>query len=238
MTSLYNKVCDDILNQISSGTLRVGDKLPPEATYAAELGVSRSTLRAAFSELVASGVLKRRKRAGTEIIADTPKKRFSMVTSGVNELLNFGDDTELSVTGTRTVRTEEVLVLKGLSSETGHWLEVSGVRKMKGQATPFSANQVYVPARFAAIEAVIQSAQTSVFRIIEDTFSVSIGRVTQAVRAIACPSDDAGIIGLIEGAPALRIEAQLYLTDGILMEVSVATFDPYRFQVQNDVKIE
>ena len=45
-------------------------------------------------------------------------------------------------------------------------------------------------------------------------------------------------MGLEQDAPVLQIEAQLFLRDGSLMEVSVATFDPARFQVRTDVEIE
>lgn len=78
----------------SPRTTTVGDKFPPEADYAAELGVSRSTLRLAFADLEASGVLKRRKRAGTVIISDAPRQRFNMATTGINELLSLGRDTQ------------------------------------------------------------------------------------------------------------------------------------------------
>ena len=238
MSSLYSQVCDQILEQIKSGALKVGDRLPPEADYAAELGISRSTLRLAFSELEASGVLQRRKRAGTEIISDTPKQRFSMATTGINELLSLGRDTKLTIDGTRTVKTEDIPQLKGQSSETGHWLDVHGVRSLAGAATPFSVNLVYVPARYAGIEPLLKTTQTSVFRAIEESFGISVGRVSQATRAIACPAEEAGIMGLAEGAPVLRIDAQLYQRDGTLMEVSVATFDPARFQVRTDVEID
>ena len=238
MSTLYNQVCDNILNQIESGVLKVGDRLPPEADYAATLGVSRSTLRLAFAELEASGVLQRRKRAGTEIISDTPKKRFSMATSDIHELLSLGRDTEFVIDATKTVRTEDIAELDGLKSETGHWLEVSGTRTLAGEAAPFSTNRVYVPARFAAIEPLVRTAETAVFRTIENTFEVTVARVNQTVRAIACPKADAQIIGLKTGSPALRIEAQLFLQDGSLMEVSIATYDPERFQVSNDVKID
>ena len=67
MTALYKQVCDDILARIEAGSLKVGDKLPPEADYAAELGVSRSTLRLAFGELERVGVLRRKKRVGRRI---------------------------------------------------------------------------------------------------------------------------------------------------------------------------
>lgn len=238
MSTLYAQVCENILDQIQRGALKVGDRLPPEAEYAAELGISRSTLRLAFSELEACGVLKRKKRAGTEIISDTPKPRFNMVTSGIGELLSLGRDTRFTIFETRTCRTGDILQLEGLFSETGHWLQVHGARSRAGDAKPFSVNQVFVPARYAAIEPVLRATTTSVYQAIEDTFDVAVGRVSQAVRAIACPAREADIMGLAQNAPVLQIEAQLFLSDGSLMEVSVATFDPARFQVRTDVEIE
>ncbi len=238
MSTLYSQVCDQILDQIKCGALKVGDKFPPEADYAAELGISRSTLRLAFADLEASGVLKRRKRAGTVIISDAPQQRFNMATTGINELLSLGRDTQFKITAIRTVRTEEIPQLECYHSETGHWLEVQGERRLEGEPMPFSANRVYVPARYAGIEPVLNSTETSVFRAIEESFNVSVGRVSQAVNAIACPASVAEIIGLSAGAPVLQIEAQLYTRDGDLMEISVATFDPERFQVRTDVQID
>lgn len=238
MSTLYSQVCDQILDQIRCGALKVGDKFPPEEDYAAQLGVSRSTLRLAFSDLEASGVLRRRKRAGTVIISDAPQQRFNMATSGINELLSLGRDTQFTITATCTVRTGDIPQLEGYHSETDHWLEVQGERRLDGAPKPFSANRVYVPARYAGIEPVLKNTETSVFRAIEDSFYVSVGRVSQAMNAVACPAKEAAIIGLNVGAPVLQIEAQLYARDGELMEISVATFDPQRFQVRTDVQIE
>ena len=238
MSALYRQVCGQILQQIASGELKIGDRLPPEADYAAELGISRTTLRLAFSELEASGVLQRRKRTGTQIISDTPKQRFNMATSGINELLSLGRDTQFRVTDVRTVRTNEVAQLDGHTSETDHWLEVSGTRTLPGEPTPFSVNRVYVPARFSGIEPLLAGMDTSVFRAIETTFNVSVGRVNQVAKAIACPAHEARILGLSAGAPVLEINAELYLRNEELMEVSVAIYDPDRFQVRTDVRID
>ena len=210
MSTLYARVCEEILEKLQTGVLRVGDRLPPEADYAAELGVSRSTLRLAFAELESSGVLRRKKRAGTEIISDTPKKRFNMATGGISELLSLGQDTEFALHGTRTVRTAEIPQLEGLVSETGHWLEVAGARTLVGETKPFSVNRVYVPARFAAIEPLLKPGITSVYRIIEECFEVEVGRVNQVVGAIACEAGDADVMGLVVGAPALQIEAPAF----------------------------
>lgn len=238
MTTLYQQISQDILEQVRSGALQVGDKLPREEQYAEELGISRSTLRLAFAELERVGVLERRKRAGTQIIADRPKPKFNMNTTGIYELLSLGRDTRLTVTGTRTVRTEDIPLLKGNNSETGHWLEVSGTRSLTGESKPFNVNRVYVPARYSGIEPLLNDQETSIFSIIEESFGVSVGRVSQTVKAIACSASEAKILGLKGGAPVLQIVAQLYERDGGLMEVSIATFDPESFQVRTDVEIE
>lgn len=238
MTTLHAKIAKQILAQIDTGALRVGDRLPPEEVFAAELGISRSTLRQAFSDLAAAGVLKRKKRAGTEIISDRPKQRFNMATSDVNELLSLGRDTEFEVFSTRTVPTENIAQLKGLLSETGFWLEIYGARRMTKADRPFSVNRVYVPARYAGIEKIVKTTKTSVFQIIEDTYGIAVSRISQSVQAIACPRVESKIMGLRTGDPALHIEAQLFLSDGTLMEVSLATFDPTQFQVRTDVEIK
>lgn len=238
MSALHQQLSDSILQQIQAGQLRVGDKLPPEADYAAELGVSRSTLRQAYTELERVGVLKRKKRAGTTIIASQPQSRFKMSTTGLYELLSLGRDTELVLTGTRTVHTETVPYLHGFESETDHWLEVCGTRTLPGEAVPFNNTQIYVPARYAAIEHILERNGPSVFRVIEERFGLAVGRVSQTAKAINCPAEIAKIIGREINAPALRIVAHLYDKNGILMEISVATFDPERFELQTDVEFD
>jgi DNA-binding GntR family transcriptional regulator len=238
MSTLHQKVSEILLNEVKSGALRIGDKLPPEAAFARELGVSRSTLRLAFSELERIGVLQRKKRVGTTIIADRPKSQFNMSTTGLHELLSLGRDTDMVITATQTVRTDTISHLHGFESETGHWLEISATRTLRGETVPFNSTQAYIPARYSAIEHVLDRNSPSVFRIIEDRFGVSVGRVNQVATAIRCPDDIAQIIGIDTSAPALRIVAQLYDKDALLMEISVATFDPARFQLQTDVQID
>ncbi|ASJ70758.1 GntR family transcriptional regulator [Granulosicoccus antarcticus] len=238
MSALYRQVCKKILDQIASGQRKVGDRLPPEEEFASELGISRSTLRLAFAELEASGVVRRRKRAGTQIIAMKPQPKFSMATSGIQDLLSLGRNTEFRINHVSTVHSDDIDFPGEHYSETAHWLKVCGARTMNDDPRPFSTNRVYVPARFAGIEPVLKTADTSVFQTIEATFGVSVNRVTQSTRAIACPRKDADLLGLEPGSPVLQIDAALYVQKGELMELSVAIFDPSRFQLYSDVSIE
>ncbi len=53
---------------IQRGTLRLGDRLPPERDLAKQFGVSRPTLRAGIRSLAAVGVLESRQGAGTFVV--------------------------------------------------------------------------------------------------------------------------------------------------------------------------
>lgn len=57
---------------IESGTLHPGDRLPPEREFAAQLGVSRPTVRTGLRSLSTMGVVQSRQGAGTFITAGPP----------------------------------------------------------------------------------------------------------------------------------------------------------------------
>lgn len=62
---LYYQVKRMILNELASGNLKLGDKLPAEIEFCEHLQLSRPTVRLALNELVAEGILIRKKRSGT-----------------------------------------------------------------------------------------------------------------------------------------------------------------------------
>lgn len=62
---LYYQVKRMILNELSSGKLKQGDKLPGETEFCEHLGISRPTVRLALSELETEGILVRKKKSGT-----------------------------------------------------------------------------------------------------------------------------------------------------------------------------
>lgn len=236
--SLHKRVEENLLGQIQTGVWPVGSRLPKEEDMAVQLGVSRSTLRQAFASLERKGVLLRKKRAGTKVISDQPVSRFSMVTAGLNEVLSLVRDASLDVSAIQSVAEDKIAVLDGLHSETGHWLEITGTRSINEDEPPFNWSQIYVTGRYAGIGPALGSRVSSVFEAIEDTFGIRVARVSQKVLAIGCPPEAANAINLHPGAPALQIVAKLFDDDDQLLEVSSAIFDPDRFQVHTDVRIE
>jgi GntR family transcriptional repressor for pyruvate dehydrogenase complex len=60
----YEQVADQLRDLIVRGQLRQGGRLPPEATLARELGVSRATVREALRLLAAQGLIRTAKGSG------------------------------------------------------------------------------------------------------------------------------------------------------------------------------
>lgn len=64
---LYKQVLDRIRALVDAGSITPGDRLPPERDLAAQLGISRTSLRQALSALEALGVLEIRHGAGVYV---------------------------------------------------------------------------------------------------------------------------------------------------------------------------
>lgn len=100
----YERVLEQIEDQIMTGNLGVGDRLPPERELATMLGVSRAAVREALRVLEAQGVL-RRPQVGTgpesgSVIAGTPSGGLARLLRLHVGLANFpvGDVVEARTT--------------------------------------------------------------------------------------------------------------------------------------------
>jgi GntR family transcriptional regulator, transcriptional repressor for pyruvate dehydrogenase complex len=69
---LADSVIEEIKRMINNGELREGDKLPNQNEFAAQLGVSRTSLREALSTLTLIGVIEQRPGFGTVIRSRAP----------------------------------------------------------------------------------------------------------------------------------------------------------------------
>ena len=69
---LSDKVVKVITDQVKSGALKPGDRLPSEPELAAALQVSRGILREALTVLQARNIIYRRPKEGTYINSSSP----------------------------------------------------------------------------------------------------------------------------------------------------------------------
>jgi len=234
MSALYRQVSDQILEQISNGERKVGDQLPPEVEFASELGVSRSTVRLAFNQLESSGVLRRRKRAGTQIIAAVPKTQYRINTTGFEELMRFMRSMPSRVEQITKVSLEDIPELRKFIGESDRWLEVYASRTVPEGSWPICVSRAYVPERFSEITASLQTTGASVLSTIENLYDVEIARILQSAKAVNCPASAATLMSLEPGAAVVECQTEMYDKDGVLVEFAIAHMESnYRIMLSD-----
>jgi DNA-binding GntR family transcriptional regulator len=81
------RVVESLRRKLAENTWSAGDRLPSEPTLAAELGVSRVTIRAALSRLESEGLVNRRHGSGTYVNSIRPLVRSLHMNTGTAQLI-------------------------------------------------------------------------------------------------------------------------------------------------------
>ncbi len=115
---LYHQLAEQLSAAIGSGTLQPGDAFENEVAMAERLGLSRPTVRRAIQELVAQGLLLRRRGLGTTVAGRQIHRRAEL-TSLFDDLRRDGTGDPRTEVLTHEVTTDEVAATAlGLPADT------------------------------------------------------------------------------------------------------------------------
>jgi GntR family transcriptional regulator len=221
---LYQQLQSALRRAIADKRLAADEALPAERDIAHEFGVSRITVRKALDALVDEGLVTRRQGAGT-FIAARVEKSFSKLSSFTEDMLSRGL-TPRSVWLRRaegTVTPEESLIL-GLGPGT----PVYRFHRIRyADDTTMALEYTTVPGFcLPGKEAVEDSLYTALER-----HGARPARALQRLRAVLITAEQANLMGIAEGAPALLIERRGFLPDGRAVEFTQSYYrgDAYDF---------
>ena len=98
---VFEEICEQVRREMAAGTLRPGDKLPPERELAVKLGVSRAAVREALRSLEIAGVVGLHKGAhgGAFILKGDP----DLVTRSIRDMFHLGRISLDNLTEARTL---------------------------------------------------------------------------------------------------------------------------------------
>lgn len=224
---LYARVKKLVQEAVAAGDLKHGDAIPGERDVAQMLDISRVTVRKAFAELVAEGVLVQRRGSGTYVAS--PARRFEQPLS---RLTSFTQDMELRGLKTdadwldRSVglpTPEEALKLSLSPGE--HVSRFHRLRRADG--LPMAIERAVIPHKFLPNPL---GVGTSLYAALEVRGMLPV-RALQRLHATALNGEEAKLLKLPEGSPALFIERISYLADGRIVEFTRSHYrgDSYDF---------
>jgi DNA-binding GntR family transcriptional regulator len=225
----YQQVADDLIKRIGTGRYPVGAYLPTERELCAHYKISRHTVREALRRLRDAGLISRRRRVGTEVVARTPPASYRQPTNSISDLLQYAEETRLSVLQKKAVVCDAALAELLECAEGDRWLRVDSLRAIPGDARPVCMTTAYLPADLANIEARLDELAGPISAMLERVYGLRIARIDQSIQAVRVGKRQAKLLKSAEGSPALRATRRYYDEHDRLIELSSAIHPGDRF---------
>ncbi len=229
VTPRYQRVADELIKRIGAGRYPVGDYLPTEMELCRQYGISRHTVREALRQLRDVGLISRRRRIGTEVVARTPRASYRQPTNSIADLLQYAEETQLSVLDTKRVECDAALAEMLECREGAPWLRVNSLRAVPGDTRPVCMTTAYLDLRFPNLEANLERLTGPISAMLEKVYGVRVARIEQSIQAVRLGKRQAKLLRAADGGPALRAIRRYYDEKGRLIELSNAIHPGERF---------
>lgn len=209
-------VQDELKQRIDRGKLPAGTRLPSEPELAAELQVSRATLREALRAMELEGLLRRRQGSGT-FVAEHPRMANSLdVNFGVTDAIRAAGMTAGIAKGRHWVEPASAGEAALLELEPGQdVLVIERLRTAEGK--PVVLSRDLFPSRLVeGRERVVQQMlERSIYEVLERDLGIVIHHGVARFRPVRADHAVAGRLGVPRGELLLYLWQVDYAQDGV-----------------------
>lgn len=232
----YMVVARSLIQLVGSGHYPVGSILPTEHELCEQYGVSRFTVREALKHLAQGGLIRRRTKTGTEVIAKQVRSPYVQTLDSIQDFLQYADNTELRFIKTETVVIDEAVAQSTPCPAGESWTLCTGLRFQIGSESPVAMSRVYLSPSLRGVIPRVKALKATVHEMIEEAYNVQLLRIEQRIFAIGASRDDAKLLGIKPGTPALRTVRSYFDEADRLLEVSDSIHPGDRFVYHIEVK--
>jgi GntR family transcriptional regulator len=233
---VHRKLSADLRASIEAGEFADGGRLPTEAELADRYGVSRQTVRRAFQDLVAEGLVRRVPGQGTFVSEPGGVPRYARSVGSIEELMQWSDS-EMEIT--RPVALEHDRVgADALGLGDGVVAVLTVRRVFEGKA--FGISRICLPpalaAKLVAGEVLPPLGAGTVIGAVETFLGDAVARVQQAITATTASEEVAGALELPEGAAVLRVERLYFDAADRPVELAITHYNPARYTYRLELR--
>ena len=236
----YSLVAQRLRDEITAGRYPTGVALPTEADLCARHGVSRQTVRRAFQDLVAEGIVFRIPGKGT-FVSDAQGK-YIRSSGSIDELMALADDTDLDVISPPQISID--INAAGRLHLDADQLVTMRFRRLHHDR-PYCLTTAHLPMHSGTKLLDVPEFRTAgvrrnmtVLSVVERVAGRPIAGADQTITAVAADADTATLLECRPGEPLLRIDRLYFDHAGEFIELAVNHFNParytYRFQMRSN----
>jgi GntR family transcriptional regulator len=206
---LYARVRDILRGRIASGAWSPGTMLPSENDIARELGVSQGTVRKALDDMTAERLLVRRQGRGTFVARhDEARILFQFFKLSPDDGAPVFPESRV-LSALRTQATPDEAKRLG---HAGPIVRIRRVRSLGGR--PCIVETITLP-----------DIPNNLYDLYARRYGVTVSGGLERVKAVGFTAEDAALIGLQAGAPALLIDRLAHGLDDRPVEWRVSLCD-------------
>jgi GntR family transcriptional regulator len=200
-----------ILEGAFGGLAAARPALPPEATLAAEFGVSRNAVREALHLLQAEGLITRTPGAGTFVTGAKLRQRLDRLEGLAESLAGYPLPVSNRVLSVRESTATAFVARQLHVDEDSPILFVERLRSAGG--IPLSVETTYLRPEAIPIVADADLERTDVFALLEAHLGRSLGWAEITTEAVPADEATARLLRVRPGAPLLLLHRLTYLED-------------------------
>lgn len=218
----YQQVAETLLGQLADGSYRTGESLPTELQLCELHGVSRGTLRRALERLEQLGMISRRPRAGTVVIATRPAAPYQPAAQSPADVAVLAADTRLLKPAMGPIELDAARAQR-LGADPGTtWFLIEGLRVRRSDPkVPLCWSEHY--AHGGPTEHLLKGTV-----VLEDLTRL---RVEQTISASLLDPRMAAALDAEPGGPALVVMRRHYDAAGELGAVGIHTHPGDRYRI-------
>ena len=218
---LYFQVAEQLERAIVEGALVPGDRIANEVALAAQLGLSRPTMRQAIQLLVDKGMLVRKRGVGTQVV-QPPIKRTVELTSLYEDLQRTGHRLETRLLGRELVGADQVAATRLRVTEGDPVWRIDRLRSVDGQPLALMCN--FVPETITDLTDV-DFARTGLYEHFRAE-GIHLRVAHQTISARRAESPEARLLGGRKGDPVLTMERTSFDDSGRAVEYGSHLYRP------------
>jgi GntR family transcriptional regulator len=216
---LYERVRIVLVARIASGQWKPGQLLPSEMELARTFRVHQGTVRKALEALVRENLVVRRQGRGTFVVEHTPTDvhfRFFRLRDERGRPIQPGSTAVRA--RVRCAKPEEARRLA--LSATARVIAIARLRTRDG--VPFIDERIVLPAKWFPKLLDAGPLPNTLYDTFQARYGITVASIEEAVTSIASNAATARRLGIVEGAPLLRIDRIALDLDGRRVEWRVS----------------
>lgn len=230
---LYDQLCDHLKAKIEED-LKPGDRLMSERDLAERYGLSRTTVRLALTELESLGLVVRRQGQGT-FVSDNIRTPANLLHaySFTEQMQRMGRVPQTRILDFKIIEASK-LVVDRMQLNLGD--KVYLLKRLRlADGVPMMVETTYLPQKVFAHLSIQKVRSKPLYRLFEEDFHIINEVAEEEFYASLAFGKDAEILGLREGAAALKLVRTTRSNRGTIVEFtqSAARADQFTYQVSH-----